>query len=402
MKKINIIIIILIILGGVSFLYLDIKNMKKSIDPKKKEPVYTNNFNLDLIKRVNQDNNDNYLISPYSIETALNMLKEGSNNNTYDEINKTLGNSKTELLENDKVKVANGIFISNKYKSNIKSSFLDIIKTNYDGEIIYDDLKTPKVINDWVNKKTDGMIPQLLNTIPEDFIIGLSNAIAIDVKWNHKFECTSTYSEKFTKEDEKKIDVEMMHEEAHKNYMSYFENNKSKGVTIDYEDKTLEFVGILPKTNIDDYIDNLEVEDLYNIETTEASEETHILLSLPRFSYSYDLSTFKKVLQDLGIKEAFIENSADLSNMLEGVSGYISEAIHKTFIELNETGTKAAAVTYFGIKENSIEMPSDDYKEIKIEFNKPFIYMIRDKSTKQILFFGVVKEPNKWKGSTCE
>ena len=402
MKKIRIIIIIVILLGGLFFLYLDIKNMKKSIDPKKKEPVYKNDFNLDLIKRVNHDNYDNYLISPYSIEIALNMLKEGSNNNTYDEINRTLGNSKVNRINNDKVKIANGIFISNQYKRNIKDSFLDKIKSDYDGEIIYDDFKTPKVINDWVNKKTDGMIPQILSTIPEDFIIGLSNAIAIDVKWSHQFECTSTYSEKFTKEDKKKIDVEMMHDESERDYMSYFDNKKSKGVTIDYEDNTLEFVGILPKTNIDDFINNLESNDLYNIETTNASEKTHILLSLPRFSYSYDLSTFKNILQDLGIKEVFEEGNADLSNMLKGVAGYVSEAIHKTFIELNETGTKAAAVTYFGVKENSMVMPTEDYKEIIIEFNKPFIYMIRDKSTKQILFFGVVKEPNKWKGQTCE
>ena len=77
------------------------------------------------------------------------------------------------------------------------------------------------------------------------------------------------------------------------------------------------------------------------------------------------------------------------------------EAIHKTHIDLNENGTKAAAVTYFGMFKNTSIEPKE--KEIiNIEFNKPFIYIIRDPKTNEMLFFGVVYEPNKWIDSTCE
>jgi serpin B len=79
---------------------------------------------------------------------------------------------------------------------------------------------------------------------------------------------------------------------------------------------------------------------------------------------------------------------------------YVSDAIHKTYIDLNEEGTRAAAVTYFGIKTSGAFI--DDYELVEIEFNKPFIYMIRDKSSKEVLFFGTVYEPNVWNGSTCE
>jgi serpin B len=79
---------------------------------------------------------------------------------------------------------------------------------------------------------------------------------------------------------------------------------------------------------------------------------------------------------------------------------YVSTAVHKTYIDLNEKGTKAAAVTYFGIESYNSMEPEKKQKEIK--FNKPFIYMIRDKKTKEMLFFGVVEEPNKWKGQTCK
>ena len=78
---------------------------------------------------------------------------------------------------------------------------------------------------------------------------------------------------------------------------------------------------------------------------------------------------------------------------------YVSKAVHKTYIDLNEKGTKAAAVTYFGMDKASSVAPTK--KKVKIEFNKPFVYMIRDSKTKEILFFGVVRKPNEWKGSTC-
>ena len=96
MKKIRIIVIILILLGGLFFLYLDIKNMKKTTEPKEPkqptEPIeYTDNFDINLIKSVNKDYNENYLISPYSIEIALNMLRDGANGNTEKQIDEVIG-----------------------------------------------------------------------------------------------------------------------------------------------------------------------------------------------------------------------------------------------------------------------------------------------------------------------
>ena len=78
---------------------------------------------------------------------------------------------------------------------------------------------------------------------------------------------------------------------------------------------------------------------------------------------------------------------------------YVSTAIHMTHISLNEKGTKAAAVTYFGIEKATAFMGEKEY--IDIEFNKPFMYMIRDTKSHEILFFGVVESPNEWKGNTC-
>ena len=87
---------------------------------------------------------------------------------------------------------------------------------------------------------------------------------------------------------------------------------------------------------------------------------------------------------------------------IENYNVYVGEAIHKTHIDLNEKGTKAAAITYFGMFKNSAMIEEEKYDTIDIKFNKPFIYMIREINTKEILFFGTVYESNIWKGTTCE
>jgi serpin B len=81
---------------------------------------------------------------------------------------------------------------------------------------------------------------------------------------------------------------------------------------------------------------------------------------------------------------------------------YVAEAVHKTHIDLNEKGTKAAAVTYFGVYKNTSVAEPRQPKIINVELNKSFIYMIRDKESKEILFIGVVDKPNEWKASTCD
>ena len=91
-------------------------------------------------------------------------------------------------------------------------------------EIIYDEFTSPEKINNWVNDKTYKMIPSILDSIPEDFVLGLANAIAIDVDWANDFECTSTRSKEFTKEDGSKIDVSMMHQGD--TYAKYFDTEQ--------------------------------------------------------------------------------------------------------------------------------------------------------------------------------
>ena len=367
-------------------------------------------FNIGIIKAINNVNKEsNYLISPYSIEIALNMLRDGADGNTKAEIDKLIGNRViNDVSVKDKVGIANGVFIKETYKNDVKEEYYNILKTKYNSDIIYDEFMTPDKINNWVKEKTYGMIPKILDGISKDYVMGLANALAIDVKWQSEFECNSTNSEEFTKTNNEKINVEMMHK-TYKNSVNYFKNDDSEGIVIPYKKENdsnveLEFVGILPNDTIDNYVKTLTKDKLENIDkdSRSAGEKLHIILSLPRFKYDYNVDDFINVLESLGINDAFNPVKANFKKMIEiDENVYVGEAIHKTHIELNETGTKAAAITYFGMFKNTAVLEKE-VEKVNIKFNKPFIYMIREKNTKEILFFGTVYEPNKWEKSTCD
>jgi serine protease inhibitor len=371
---------------------------KNDIKEKKKDKVelpdveISDNFNMNLIKLTRRK--QNYLISPYSIEIALNMLNDGANEKTKEEISRVLPDRKiNDVSIKNRIKIANALFIKDEYKNKVKDEYKNELERTYDSEILYDKFKTPDVINDWVNKKTDGMITKILDKIDPDFAIGLANAVAIDVNWASEFECTSTTKEEFTKVDNKKIDVEMMHKSYKSGGFKYLKSSDATGIIIpykSYDKKTgeedyqngsyLEFIGILPNESVEDYIVNLTEDKLNGLIDSgkPASNKYQINLSLPRFKYEYEIPNFKEVLMGMGIKSAFSENEADFSNIIHKKDMknnlYIGDAIHKTYIDLNEKGTKAAAVTFFGL--NSAMMIEDEKEEVDIKFNKPFIYII--------------------------
>ena len=122
---------------------------------------------------------------------------------------------------------------------------------------------------------------------------------------------------------------------------------------------------------------------------------------LPRFSYEYSVNNLIDIFRKMGIKEVF-EKNADLSNIFDNSPNkfYVNQAIHKAKIELNEKGTKAAALTFFAIAGNALVMEPPKVQEIN--FDRPFAYLIRDAKSKEIMFFGSVYEPNLWNGSTCD
>ena len=423
-KYIIIIFSVIMIFLFLSFVFIERNKLKINDDRQEKiikqESKTDYNFNLSLIKEVNKSNiAENYLISPYSIEIALNMLKEGANGNTYNEIEKAVGTRHiNDISVKDKVSIANALFISKKYESIIENSFVDTLSKKYYSDVLYDEFKSPELINSWVNKKTYGMIEKILDNLDSNFVLGLANALAIDVDWLSSFDCNATSKYNFTKNNDEVLNAEMM-SKKYDDGIEYFNTNKCKGVIIPYQKynsqtgeevfddengKQLEFVGILPSVNINTYISILNEQDIKDIDNNKKSLNSNesLKLRIPRFSYDYSLNDFAKVLNDLGMIDSFNPDKADFSKIISPSNQqeniYIGEAIHKTHIDFNEKGTKAAAITYFGMYKSSVNY---DEKIIEMNFDKPFIYIIRDKETKEWLFFGVVYEPNLWNGNTC-
>ena len=359
--------------------------------------------------------NKNYMVSPYSVEIALSMLREGANGETLDELNKVVPkrNIKTLIVKN-KVNVANAVFIKDIYKKDLLPSYMDTLDQEYNADVVYDAFRTPDKINNWVNQETHGMIPKILDSMDPDFVLGIANAVAMEEEWKNPFECESTTGYAFTQRDGKQFDTAMMFQ-SYENDASYYKNDEMESVILPYtiynretgkedeEGEQLDFIGILPK-DLDSYVEDLSMDDVTEIveHSRTVNDRLEITVGLPRFEFDFDYKQFKKTLNKMGIKNVF-NPGCDLSNMIENhPDSYVNEAIHKTYVKVDEAGTKAAAVTYFGIKDNAA-ISTEDVEYVSVIFDKPFVFMIKDHKTNEILFFGVVYEPEKWDGKkSCE
>ena len=228
----------------------------------------------------------------------------------------------------------------------------------------------------------------------------LINALAIDMEWKDRFDGSKTYGEDFNLYDGSKIKATTMHKETSSDSVSYYKDKNITALTMDlqkYDDTQLEFVAIMPNSNLENYIKELKTEEINNIikKATLASKTKYGLdISIPRFSFDYSLK-LKDDLKSLGITDAFDEGLADFSDMTNNPDGlYVSDALHKANIDFTEKGVKAAATTVIVMTDKAMMVDENRPEEIKID--KPFIYVIRDKNTGEIWFVGSVYEPNSW------
>ena len=365
-----------------------------------------NNFNSLFISSYHDslEKDENYMISPYSLEFVLAMIRDGASGTTYEELNKLVPERDIKTFSaKERINIANALFIKNNVV--VKDDFKKLMSDKYKSQILYDEFVTPDVINDWANKETYGMIPKVMEQISDNFLFGLGNATAIDVEWLSKFKCSSTELEKFNKYDGSKIDVAMMHQ-YFENVASYYKDDNATYISLPYraynelgeydrEGTQLEFIGILPEEDVDKYINSFDYDVLKNNlkEMKEADDLFHINLKLPKFKYDYDVEGLTNLLINLGLKETLSP-----SPNFEKIADYdmsISNVAQKTFIELSESGTKAAAVTLVTFDANAIAPSKPEV--VEVTFDKPFIYIIKDKNSDELLFFGVVYSPTEYK-----
>ena len=408
-KKIVIYIIILfsiIIIGtGVTLVINSNKKDDKKISKDIDEPYVPNDVELDgftysFLKL--ETNKKNMVYSPLSIKYALFMLNEGASSNTQKEISDLIGDELPTKYENidNVLSLANSLFIRDSYKKHVLSTYVDTLKEKFNAEVFYDEFKDASNVNNWIEEKTFKIIKNMLKDEQvqnPNLEMILVNALAIDMEWQNKFEEESTTSRPFLREEDE-INVAMMHKSSSLPSNMYYQDDKYNALLMPlkkYEDTSLEFIAIMPNSiSLDSFLKDDKVEENINnvlnkLHSVNESEELSI--SIPRFEYEYSLR-LKDDLQVLGIKDAFAEN-ADFSNMSDSEL-QVSDALHKANIKLSEKGIKAGAATVILMTDKASFPEEKEYKYLN--FNKPFMYIIRDSKTHECWFVGTVYEPLLW------
>lgn len=354
-------------------------------------------FALNLFKNTVSDEKNTF-ISPYSVMQALAMTANGADKNTKAEMEKALGGISIEKLneylytqrtsqpnnEKCKLNTANSIWYrDDAERITVLPEFLQTNADYYDASAYsapFDD-STVKDINTWVNQKTDKMIPQLLDEIPNNIVMYLINAVVFDAKWESPYSKYDVSSQNFTAADGSIQKADMMMSLDYR----YIEDENATGLYKYYKGRRYAFAALLPKEgmSVTEYINTLTPESLYN--TLSDIKNVSVETGIPKFSYDYDIK-LNDTLKKMGMPEAFTQ-AADFSKMAQTRTGllYISEVLHKTHIEVAEEGTKAAAVTSVAMTDECCPMI-----EKSVILNRPFVYCIVDTQTNLPVFIGAV------------
>lgn len=349
-------------------------------------------------------NGENLLISPLSVLSALAMTANGAEAETRAQMEDVFGLSVEELNaylhwyvdslpqgENYRLNIANSIWFTQDTRFTPRQEFLQC-NADYYGADIYSapfDDTTLKDINQWVEKKTDGMIDTILDRIPEETVMYLVNALAFEARWNKMYEDYQVRSGIFTKEDGTEQTVDLMYGQEYR----YLEDELTTGFIKHYEDRSYAFVALLPREglSIEEYIATLTGERIRNL--LENGQNTMVVTAMPQFETEYSVE-MAEVLFHMGMKDAFDLNTADFSRLGTSEKGnlYISRVLHKTFISVTQQGTRAGAATVVEMPD-ATGMPPEDLKEVYLD--RPFVYLLIDCENNLPFFIGVLTDTEK-------
>ncbi|RPH30595.1 MAG: serpin family protein [Bacteroidales bacterium] len=377
---------------------------KAFILPAKSAGVITksNKFGIELFTKTAKVDDGNLMLSPLSASVALTMLLNGSKNNTYNQIHQMLGyeglsqiqvnevyrNLVSQLLEADsnvKLAIANAVWYRNGFT--VKPTFLEVMNNDFSAHVEGLDFTLPSAlttINKWASDNTYGKIPEVLNEISADVVMFLMNALYFKGIWTYQFDKAKTQREAFHKGDGSDIMVDMMHLSLNANV---FTNDNFRALELTYGRTNFSMIIILPTGSIDDLFESFSNDDWNSISNhfNAATNFPEWSVSLPKFKFSYE-----KLLNDqlisLGMIDAFSPENANLSGIADA-DLFVDFVKQNTFIEVNEEGTEAAAVTTIGIKLTS----TPDVNSFIVD--KPFVFAIRERTTNTILFMGKVVDP---------
>ena len=331
-----------------------------------------NSFQFNIFQEINKSSiGKNMMISPISIYHILSLTANGAKNKTLSEMLTALCNkNKQEINENNKsissaigkfhtVEFANAVFT----KVKTEKTFKDAIK-EYKAKV--DRLQDANQVNKWCSDATHKKIPKIIDVITPNDLIVLINAIYFNGTWMNPFQKEKNTKNDFMNFNKEPKNVEFMNI---KEPFPYFENEEYQAISLKYNKDSLSAIIILPQkeSDINNFIQNFTYEK-YNFIIKNAFQKK-VALSLPKFEINFE-AEIKPNLMSLGMNNAFNDN-ADFSDMYKGSKIYIGRVIHKTYIKVDEKGTKAAAATAVVMRMKGISI------DPVMNVNHPFLFIIR-------------------------
>jgi serine protease inhibitor len=361
-----------------------------------------NAFGFSLAEKLEAPGKPNRLISPLSIELALGMVYTGASGGTAEAINRVLRFDSTSreaaiaelsslqqmLLDPGKgitLKIANALWIADSIRLN--QAFSSDLSKSFNTKLEsarFRDPATLSRINDWVSNATEGKISGFLDSPPSPPMF-LANAVYFHAQWNSPFQKQLTHEQPFYPADGSNMTVQMMRQNGS---FPYAKGAGFAVVALPYTGNRFAMYCFLPDEGVDTLLDQLKksswAELAGNLRIRRGS------VALPKFKLEYSAG-LNQALIGLGMGIAFDRDRAQFSRMIEGSQKlYIGGVLHKTFLEVDEAGSTAAAATGIQMQATAMVRPNEEFNLV---FDRPFIAAIADQRSGTILFLGILGAP---------
>ena len=367
-----------------------------------------NSFAFDLFAPIMEASkgDENIMISPFSISSALSMTLNGAAGETYDgmlkalrlegktldHVNETYLKLMAEMVPVDErvvVEIANSVWVEKDFQ--VKQTFMNSVQDWYKAEAQNFDASDPdavKVVNSWIAEKTHDKIQNMLDKFDSSVAMLLINAIYFNGMWRYRFDKAETRDEPFYLTPSTPNEVPMMHQ---KENLKAVRSDGFTLVDLPYGQGNYSMLIALPDEEMSSSdITGCLTSDQWIAWIEQLGNNTHdVELSMPKFKYGYK-RLLNSDLINLGMGVAF-SDWADFSNISDAPLK-ISRVIHQSFIETGEEGTEAAAATIVEMVNMSAGTGSEPLV-MKIDINRPFLFFIHENSTGTILFMGRVCNP---------
>ena len=353
-------------------------------------------FAVELLRQT--DSGGSTLLSPVSVVYALAMTANGAAGETLTQMESVLGLPLEELNaclrayadqlpaeDGGRCSLANSIWLRDQAdRLTVEQSFLDAAAAYYDASVFRApfDESTLRDINAWVSDHTGGLIPSIMEEIPESAVIYLINALAFEGEWEDIYREDQVHDGTFTTEDGREQPAELMYGAE----TAYLEDDLAAGFLKYYQGQNYAFAALLPNegVSLDDYLASLTGERLRDLLTH--PQDTVVQTAIPKFT-AETTTELNDALSALGMADAFDVGLADFSAMGTSTDGplYISRVLHKTHLTLDERGTRAGAAT-------AVQMAGSTADPLSVYLTRPFLYVLMDCEAGLPLFIGTVRD----------